>query len=254
MMQKAIERVDFNLNGFLENCFDVKSHLARYLQLTMDEVERSIIEHSDDLAAMHPRSFEADEVTNFYEKTVGISHLFELASWHLSSSEYIADTLRLQKMFAQGQVLDFGGGIGTHSLAAAFLPDVDHVYFVDLNPCNREFVKQRIETVGLDKKISIHRDLQSIGSVTFDSLICLDVLEHLPDPAEQLLTFLGRLSPNATALLNWYFFKGFKGEYPFHIDEPEIIDSFFLTLQENFIEIFHPYLITTRAYRPRRIN
>ena len=50
-------------------------------------------------------------------------------------------------------------------------------------------------------------------------------------------------------MLNWYFFKGFNGEYPFHFDAPELVESFFRTLQGRFLEVFHPFLITTRAYR-----
>jgi hypothetical protein len=53
----------------------------------------------------------------------------------------------------------------------------------------------------------------------------------------------------ATALLNWYFFKGHNGEYPFHFDEPALVERFFRTLQSRFLEVFHPLLITTRAYR-----
>ena len=33
------------------------------------------------------------------------------------------------------------------------------------------------------------------------------------------------------------------------IDEPELVERFFRTLQTRFLEVFHPFLITTRAYR-----
>jgi hypothetical protein len=75
------------------------------------------------------------------------------------------------------------------------------------------------------------------------------VLEHLADPAGQLEIFAARMAPAATALLNWYFFKGFAGEYPFHFDDPALVERFFRTLQSRYLEVFHPYLITTRAYR-----
>jgi hypothetical protein len=57
------------------------------------------------------------------------------------------------------------------------------------------------------------------------------------------------MGSGAIALLNWYFFKGFNGEYPFHFDAPELVETFFRTLQGRFLEVFHPFLITTRAYR-----
>ena len=150
------------------------------------------------------------------------------------------------------KVQNFGGGIGTHALAASFLSDVEHVWFVDLNPQNRSFVEQRAKQLGVEDQISVHRDLESTSNEIFDSVVCLDVLEHLHDPSRQLDIFLEKLSPEGIALMNWYFYKGEKGEYPFHFDDPEMIEKFFNTLQFNFIEVFHPFLITTRAYKPLR--
>ena len=238
-----------DIQEFLKTGFDLKIHLASYLELSLEELEARLPMGSEDLAELHPGSFKPEDVISFYEDQVGPAHLIDLASWHLRSADYIAETLRLQKLFARGNVLDFGGGIGTHALAAAALKDVDHVWFVDLNPDNRLFVEQRSEKLDLSSKISVFRDLESIDGIIFDSVVCLDVLEHLADPSEQLITFLKLMSPNATALLNWYFFKGFRGEYPFHFDDPYLIEKFFQTLQKNFLELFHPYLITTRAYR-----
>jgi cyclopropane fatty-acyl-phospholipid synthase-like methyltransferase len=173
-----------------------------------------------------------------------------LAAWHLGSADYIADTLRLQQRFASGQVLDFGGGIGSHALAAAALPDVQAVWYVDLNPHNRAFVAARAQALGLGARVHCCRDLDDPAlPERFDTVVCLDVLEHLSDPAAQLELFANRMTPSATALLNWYFFKGFAGEYPFHFDDPELVERFFSTLQRRFLEVFHPWLITTRAYR-----
>tara|TARA_B100000700_G_scaffold115437_1_gene129766 strand:+ start:249 stop:992 length:744 start_codon:yes stop_codon:yes gene_type:complete len=237
------------LDKFYENAFDLKTHLANYLKISIKQVEDKLPFASQDLASIHPGSINPEDATIFYEDKVGHAHLFDLAAWHLTSRDYIADTLRLQSMFAKGNLLDFGGGIGTHSLAAAQLPQVDHVWFVDLNPDNREFVKERANELGLESRFSFHRDLSCVEGVKFDTLICLDVLEHIPDPSAQLVTFQQNLSKEGIALLNWYFFKGFKGEFPFHFDDKEMIENFFITLQDKFIEIFHPYLITARVYK-----
>ena len=245
-----MKNLDLGIKNFLETGFDLKSHLAEFLNLSISQLEEKLPSAIDDLASLHPGSFKPETVSDFYEKKVGDAHLIDLASWHLNSSDYIADTLRLQAMYAKGKVLDFGGGIGTHALAAASLPDVDHVWFVDLNPQNRDFVRTRAESLNLSNMLSVHRDLESTGVIKFDSLVCLDVLEHLPDPSSQLRIFSERLTSDSISLLNWYFFKGNQGEYPFHFDDPKMIEEFFLTLQSKFIEIFHPFLITTRAYKP----
>ena len=241
---------DLEIARFLADGFDLRGQLAAYLQISLEELEQRLPRSTDDLAALHPGAFDPDQAGHFYEDTVGTAHLLELAAWHLGSADYIADTLRLQQHFARGQVLDFGGGIGSHALAAAALPDVQAVWYVDLNPHNRAFVAERAQALGLGRRVNCCRDLDDPAlPELFDTVVCLDVLEHLSDPAAQLELFAKRMTPSATALLNWYFFKGFAGEYPFHFDAPDLVERFFRTLQHQFLEVFQPWLITTRAYR-----
>jgi SAM-dependent methyltransferase len=241
---------DLGVGRFLADGFALRPQLAAFLKLSEAELAEWLPSSTADLAALHPGAFDPERAGNFYEEAVGTGHLLELAAWHLGSADYIADTLRLQQRFARGHVLDFGGGIGSHALAAAALPEVEAVWFVDLNPHNRAFVAVRAEALGLATKLRCFRDLEDPAlPQQFDTIVCLDVLEHLPDPAGQLEAFASRMTPGAVALFNWYFFKGFAGEYPFHFDDPALVERFFRTLQSRFLELFHPYLITTRAYR-----
>ncbi len=237
------------IEGFLSSGFNLKEHLASYLKIDIKKVDGLIESGTKNLASLHPGSLKEDSINDFYSEEVGNAHIFDLASWHLGSSDYIAETIRLVNMFACGKVLDFGGGIGTHSIAAASLDKVEHVFFVDLNPANRDFVLDRANKLGISNLISVHSDLNSIGDIDFDTVICFDVLEHLPNPSAQLLEFKKRMSKNSIALMNWYFYKGNNGEYPFQFDDKDLIESFFVTLQKNFIEIFHHFLITARSYK-----
>ena len=179
-------------------------------------------------------------------------HVADLAAWHITSRDYIADTLKLQQRFSKDLVLDFGGGIGTHALANAMSSKVEHVFFVDINQTNRNFVEYRAKKLGVEKKLTLCKTIRDTQILKFDTIICLDVLEHLADPASQINNFSEIMDSNSIALFNWYFYKGDKNEYPFHIDDKQIVEKFFETLQSKFLEVFHPILITTRAYKKIR--
>ncbi|MEB3175982.1 MAG: methyltransferase domain-containing protein [Synechococcus sp.] len=241
------------IEAFLADGFDLRAQLAGFLGLSAAELEQRLPHSTAALAAAHPGALAPEQAEAFYESAVGDGHLYELAAWHLGSADYIADTIKLQAEIAHGQHLDFGGGIGSHALAAAQLPQVEHVWVVELNGRNRAFVEHRAQQLGVAQKLSCLRDLDSPQLPScFDSLTCLDVLEHLADPAAQLRLFAQRLEHSAgVALLNWYFFKGFNNEYPFHFDDPAMVEGFFRTLQDLYLERFHPHLITARTYTLR---
>ena len=203
------------------------------------------------LANIHPGDA-LSNVSDFYTEIVGERHVADLAAWHITSKTYIADTLKLQQRFSKDLVLDFGGGIGTHALANAMSSKVEHVFFVDINETNRKFVEYRAKELGVEKKITFCNKIQDTQISKFDTVICLDVLEHLADPATQIKIFNEIMDYDSFALFNWYFYKGENNEYPFHIDDALIVERFFNTLQSNFIEVFHPILITTRAYKKIR--
>tara|TARA_B100000212_G_C27275928_1_gene490947 strand:- start:144 stop:881 length:738 start_codon:yes stop_codon:yes gene_type:complete len=238
------------LNDFLKDAFELKSHLIEFLKINEANFNNFLNNAKMELANLHPgdSSFANSE---FYEEIVGDKHLADLAAWHLTSKEYICNTLRLQQSFSRNLVLDFGGGIGTHALANAMSDNVEHVFFVDINQTNKDFVKYRAKKLGLEKKISFHKSIKDTKIKKFNAIVCLDVLEHLADPASQLETFHDVMADNSFAIFNWYFYKGDNNEYPFHIDDKQIVKNFFELLQSKFIEIFHPILITTRIYEKR---
>ena len=236
------------LKDFLDDAFDLKSHLMEFLSLKEKDLNEFLENAKMDLANLHPGN-NVSKTKDFYQDIVGDKHLADLAAWHLSSKVYIADTLKLQQRFSRNLVLDFGGGIGTHALANAMSSEVEHVFFVDINKTNRNFVEYRSKKLGVQKKISFFKTVQQTEISKFDTIVCLDVLEHLSNPASQLDIFYKIMDSNSIGLFNWYFYKGEKNEYPFHIDDEAIVKNFFKTLQSKFIEVFHPILITTRSYK-----
>jgi SAM-dependent methyltransferase len=242
MLQNA-----YSIPELTETSFDLESHLQDFLQLD-PEILRSKLEFAKNtLALLAHHDFSWSHPEDFYRDKIRENYLFELSAWHLSSQEYIGETLRLIDDRARGEVLDFGGGIGTHAISAALNPAVDRVTFCDLNPIHHEFVRYRADRLKISDKIETRYEIPS--DRRFDTIVCLDVLEHLPAPHEQLQQFHRWLKPDGILIANWYFFKGFDREYPFHLDDPEIVETFFQTLQRDFLEIFHPYHITVRCYR-----
>ena len=242
---------DFILKEFLDNAFNLKSHLMEFLSIEKCDLDGFLKNAKINLANLHPGNALSD-VSDFYSKIVGDSHLADLAAWHITSKDYISDTLKLQQKFSRDLVLDFGGGIGTHALANAMSSKVEHVFFVDINETNRNFVQYRAKKLGVEKKLTFCKTIKDAQISKFDTIICLDVLEHLANPAFQIEIFHEIMDANSIALLNWYFYKGEKDEYPFHVDDIKTIEKFFTTLQSTFIEVFHPILITTRAYKKFR--
>ena len=239
---------DFILEEFIDDAFDLKSHLMEFLSIEECDLDGFLKNAKMDLASLHPGNT-LSEAEDFYKEIVGDKHLADLAAWHISSKSYIADTLKLQQRFSRNLILDFGGGIGTHALANAMSNKVEHVYFVDINQTNRDFVEYRANKLGLKNKLTFCETIQETKISKFDTIVCLDVLEHLSDPAFQLEAFYKIMGPKSFGLFNWYFYKGEKNEYPFHIDDADIIEKFFRTLQSKFVEVFHPILITTRTYK-----
>ena len=238
------------LNDFFRDAFELKSHLTEFLPINENDLNIFLENAKIELANLHPGDNSLAN-SEFYEDIVGDKHLADLAAWHLTSKEYICNTLKLQQNFSRNLVLDFGGGIGTHALANAMSDNVEHVFFVDINKTNRDFVKYRAEKLGLEKKISFYKSIEETNIKKFDSIVCLDVLEHLADPASQLRIFDKIMGKDSVAIFNWYFYKGDNNEYPFHVDDEKIVKTFFEFLQSNYIEIFHPILITTRVYKKK---
>ena len=235
------------LSAYWHDAFSLKQHLQEFLQLEPEELDRKLNAGLQDLAELGHRDFDWDQATEFYRDRVGEAYLFDLGIWHLTSRDYIGDTLRLVADHAKGRVLDFGGGIGTHTIGAALCPAVQQVIYCDINPTNRAFVEHRAAQLGLQSKITCCSELP-MGE-RFDTIVCFDVVEHLPTPSEQLLQFHKMQSATGTLILNWYFSKGFNQEFPFHLDDLHLVEAFFITLQAHFLEVFHPYHTTTRCYR-----
>ncbi|MBD2520862.1 class I SAM-dependent methyltransferase [Nostoc sp. FACHB-973] len=235
------------LSSHWTDSFNLKQHLQRFLDLDSETLELKLKAGEQQMAELGHKDFDWEQAAAFYREKVKEVYLFDLGSWHLAEYDYIEKTLLLIADHAQGRVLDFGGGIGTHTIAAALCPQVEQVFYCDINPISRDFARYRSEQLGLSNKITFCEEIPV--EETFDTIICFDVLEHLPDPSQQLLRFHEILKPEGKAILNWCFYKGINQQHPLHMDDPEVVKTFFQTIQTNFLEVFHPYEMTARCYQ-----
>ena len=102
-----MKKDDFILKEFIDNAFDLKSHLMEFLSIQEGDLDSLLDNAKMDLASLHPGN-SLSEAEYFYKEIVGDKHLADLAAWHISSKGYIADTLKLQQRFSRNLVLDFG--------------------------------------------------------------------------------------------------------------------------------------------------
>ena len=149
ILKIKIENNNHILKEFFDNAFNLKSHLMEFLSIEECDLDGFLENAKINLANLHPGDALSD-VSDFYTDIVGDRHLADLAAWHITSKDYISDTLKLQQRFSRDLVLDFGGGIGTHALANAMSSKVEHV-FVDINETNRNFVEFRANKLGVQK-------------------------------------------------------------------------------------------------------
>ena len=88
------------LKEFLDDRFNLKSHLKEFLSIEECDLDNFLANAKMNLANSHPGDC-LSEASDFYTKIVGDKHLADLAAWHISSKDYIADTLKLQQRFSK---------------------------------------------------------------------------------------------------------------------------------------------------------
>ncbi len=122
------------LQGYWQDIFNLKQHLQDFLNSNLETIEQRLALDQQSLKEIGHRDFAWQKASEFYRDRVGSAYLFDLGAWHRSNQDYIKGTLTLISDRAADRVLDFGGGIGTHAIAAALCPQVEQVVYCDLNP------------------------------------------------------------------------------------------------------------------------
>jgi len=143
----------------------------------------------------------------------------ELAAWHVGDPNVWRQNAAIIA-YAQGpRVLDYGGGIGTLAVALALARPELQVDILEPGPWCRSFAAHRASMMGAN--IRIVKNV--MARQEYNTIIAMDVIEHLPRPAAFLDMAKLNLAEGGIVAINWIFHRD-EG-HPQHIAEctPEAV-------------------------------
>jgi 2-polyprenyl-3-methyl-5-hydroxy-6-metoxy-1,4-benzoquinol methylase len=102
-----------------------------------------------------------------------------------------ASLFKLLRKTKGKHVLDYGSGVGTHAIIC-LESGCDGVDLLDVAGPLRKFARWRIDLRSYKNAKYLEHNTTLIKS-TYDCVICIDALEHIPDPAVALENMLNAL-------------------------------------------------------------
>lgn len=164
--------------------------------------------------AADPRT--PEEIAGFYQTTD--SYAYDLAADHsrIRRREFW-DVLqkRIDRCGSGLRILLYGDGIGTDSLALA--RQGHRVTYFDLPGVTSDFARFRFRKAGLGDRITALSSTDQIPEDTFNAAICIEVLEHLPDPVEAMRLLHRALVPGGIAIITESFHV-VDEQFPSHLE------------------------------------
>jgi SAM-dependent methyltransferase len=180
-----------DINAFTgEDFLTIQEKTLKYHDLTREEWRKK-----------NPTTWE--EKTAFYQQTS--SYIYELTEWHRRDP---INKLLLSTR-AEGTALDYGCGTATLSLLGQIEGKSIHAY--DIPSVTFEFAKSRLRRHGLECLIC-----ETPKREAYDTVICVDVLEHLQDPMQMLKDLKGLLKPGGLLIANAAGLPEFQHLHPMH--------------------------------------
>ena len=142
--------------------------------------------------------------------------------------------------FAPGKAfscLDFGCGIGDFGLNIAERYPDSKVILYDINAKNLEYLKWRIACRLGDKRVKEEQAwvmdspdlLKKLDGVKFDVIFCMDVLEHIKEPKEQIDFLREHLKPQGILIAQ---VSPMQPLQPQHISAPNLVEHGFVQLDD----------------------
>lgn len=152
-----------------------------------------------------PRYKFTPELLTYYQSSR--SFVFESFAWNTTRSKEILRSRVGRSLLRNhepgSKVLCYGDGLGFDSTYLALL-GYEVTYYEPGEPCVR-FAKRVFRENGVVVKIC--QDLEELSTQKFDAIVCLDVLEHVPNPPELVASLAERLADGGTFVAHapfWY--------------------------------------------------
>lgn len=162
--------------------------------------------NSDLWKTLNPKSEE--DIRKFYE--ISPFYVFDLVYWHarIRQNEFRKEVIKI----AKGDVLDYGGGIG--DLCVELVKKGYNVTYADMYGKTFDFAKWLFER----RKVPLEMINLSKDDLTkkYDTIICIDVIEHVQDQKDLLKKFCKHLKTGGYLIIMHLESSGFQEDYPMH--------------------------------------
>ncbi len=153
------------------------------------------------------------EIEDFYKKTDSYIYDLLIESSRTSRIEWRDSILFYLSLYEDKKtLLDYGGGVGTDGL---YFQECGYdTSYYDLKGLTFDFAKYRFNKY--NSEIKVLENKNNIKS--YDSIVCLEVMEHLVDPIDTLKFLYTKLNKNGLLFLTQSFDLVSK-DYPSHLKE-----------------------------------
>ncbi len=159
------------------------------------------------------------EVLKFYEESDWL--IYELAYFNYFGSLYAYIGRKKAAMQARDRTLDYGGGIGTISLmlSGRGLEDVTHY---ELSGKTMEFARWRFNKRCPNVVVIEGLETEDRLDGLYGTIVCLEVIEHLKDPALHLRRLTDHLAENGKLYITASF-GSHGGASKFHFESEKTL-------------------------------
>ena len=173
-----------------------------------------------------------EEVLDFYRRSP--HYIYELAWWHMTRKQR-AFRKYVISLCKKGKILDWGGGIGILSMELARRGF--SVTYADLQGKTADFAQWLFKKRGslVDVKI-IGRD----GLDIYDTIVCLETIEHVPDPLATLALLRRHTAPGGRLIISGLMAQT-EPSHPMHIarvSEADLAACGFTKIKDNEALVF----------------